>query len=60
MEGISLDTAVQVITIAGGAVALLLATLQLVDTWLDIGEKLRKRQEDVKKQQAGRAKKNGR
>ena len=35
--------------IAGGAVALLLAALQLVDTYLDIAEKLRKRRRVRKK-----------
>lgn len=44
MEGFNLEAAVQVVAIAGGAVGLLLAALQIADTWLDIGEKLRKRQ----------------
>ena len=49
MASIDLETAVQLITIAGGAVALLLAALQLVDTYLDIAEKLRKRRRVRKK-----------
>ena len=56
MEGINLDTAVRAVPIAGGAVALLLAALQLVDTWLDIGEKLRKRHREMKKKRTRRAK----
>lgn len=43
MTGLNLETAVQVVTIIGGIIALLLAAVQMVDTWLDIGEKLRKR-----------------
>lgn len=43
MANIQIETAVQVITILGGTVALLLAVMQIVDTYLDIGEKLRKK-----------------
>jgi hypothetical protein len=42
MAGIQLDTIVQVVTILGGLIALLLALLQIVETYLDVGEKLRK------------------
>lgn len=49
MQGFTLEAALQLITIAGGAVALLLAALQLVDTYLDIAEKLRKRRRGQKK-----------
>jgi hypothetical protein len=43
MENVYLGTAVQVVTIVGGVVALVLAELQAAKTWLDIGEKLKKR-----------------
>lgn len=43
MGNIFLETTVQVLTIVGGVVALVLAGLQAAETWLDIGEKLRKR-----------------
>ena len=49
MQGFTLEAAVQLITIAGGAVALLLVALRLVDTYLDIAEKLRKRRRMRKK-----------
>ena len=49
MQEFTLEAAVQLITSAGGAVALLLAALQLVDTYLDIAEKLRKRRRVRKK-----------
>jgi len=42
MANIQIETMVQVVTILGGAVALALAALQIVETCLDIGEKLRK------------------
>lgn len=42
MADIQLETMVQAITILGGTVALLLAALQIVETYLDIDEKLRK------------------
>jgi hypothetical protein len=42
MANIQMETLVQVVTILGGTVALLLAVLQIVETYLDIGEKLRK------------------
>ena len=42
MASIQVEFVVQAITILGGAVALLLALLQIVETYLDIGEKLRK------------------
>jgi hypothetical protein len=43
MEYIDLETSVQFVTILGGAIALLLAVLQIIETYLDIGEKLSKR-----------------
>ena len=48
MGGIELEAAVQVVTIVGGVAALVLAGLQAAETWLDIGEKLRKRQQGRK------------
>jgi hypothetical protein len=42
MASIQVESVVQVVTILGGIVALLLALLQIVETYLDIGEKLRK------------------
>lgn len=43
MGNIYLETAVQAVAIVGGVVALMLAGLQAAETWLDIGEKLKKR-----------------
>lgn len=43
MASLSLEAVAQVVTIIGGAAALLLAALEMIDTYLDIGEKLRKR-----------------
>jgi hypothetical protein len=43
MAGFNLDTAAQVITIVGGLVALVLAGVEIADTWLDIGDKVSKR-----------------
>ena len=51
MQSLHLEAAVQVVTILGGVVSLLLATLKLADTWLDIGDKLRKRRRAQKRQQ---------
>lgn len=42
MASIQVEFVVQVVTILSGAVALALALLQIVETYLDIGEKLRK------------------
>ena len=42
MANIQMEMLVQAVTILGGTVALLLAVLQIVETYLDIGEKLRK------------------
>jgi hypothetical protein len=39
------ESLVQFITILGGAVALVLALLQIIETYLDIGDKLRKRRQ---------------
>ena len=43
MGNVNLETIVQVVTIVGAMVALMLAGLQAAETWLDIGEKLKKR-----------------
>ena len=55
MANIQIETAVQVITILGGTVALLLAVLQIAETYLDIGEKLRKRRLVRKRKRPNRA-----
>ena len=54
MDGFNLDTAVQVDAFEGGAVALVLAALQMADTWLSIGEKMRKLQRERKQKLARR------
>ena len=51
MAGIQIEIVVQVVTVLGGIVALLLALLQIVETYLDIGEKLRKQR--LRKKQRG-------
>lgn len=43
MANIQMETLVQAVTILGGIVALLLAVLQFVETYLDIGEKIRRK-----------------
>ncbi len=43
MAGLQLELVAQGITILGGVVASLLAGFQIIDTYLDIKEKLRKR-----------------
>lgn len=43
MGNVNWETAVQVVAVVGGVVALVLAGLQAAETWIDIGEKLRKR-----------------
>lgn len=43
MNYLNLEVILLVVTILGGVVALVLAVFQLVDTYLDIGEKLKKR-----------------
>ncbi len=43
MANIQIETVVQVVTILGGTVALALAALQIVETYLDMGEKLHKK-----------------
>lgn len=42
MANIQMEPLVQAVTILGGTVALLLAVLQIVETYLNIGEKLHK------------------
>lgn len=44
MDTINLDAVLLVVTIVGGVVALILKLFQIVDTYLDIGDKVRKRQ----------------
>lgn len=55
MAGIQLELVVQGITILGGAVALMLTVFQIVDTYLDIKEKLRKRRTRGKRKKRGQA-----
>lgn len=43
MDTVNLETVLRIVTILGGTIALLLAVLQIVETYLDIGEKLQKR-----------------
>jgi len=53
MEGINLETLLQVVTILGGIIALFLALLQIIETYVDIGDKLHKRRLDQKNQIPG-------
>lgn len=55
MGSIELETAVHLVTIVGGVAALVLAGLQAAETWLDIGEKLRKRQRARKRSGCNKA-----
>lgn len=57
MEGINLETILQVVTILGGIIALFLALLQIVETYVDIGDKLHKRRLERKNQAPGLPKK---
>lgn len=50
MNPIDLEHILIVVTIIGGVVALVLALFQIVDTYLDIGDKIRKRQAGTKNQ----------
>jgi len=43
MDTVDLETLLLVVSILGGMIALLLALLQMIDTYIDIGDKLRKR-----------------
>lgn len=43
-----LETVVHIVTIVGGTVTLVLALLQIVETYLDVGDKLRKRRQHKK------------
>ena len=43
MDTVNHETVLQIVTILGGTIALLLAVLQIVETYLDIAEKLHKR-----------------
>ena len=54
MANIQMEILVQAVTILGGTVALLLAVLQIVETYLDIGEKLRKQRLRKKQKQSDR------
>lgn len=49
MANVNLEAVAQVVTIIGGVAALLLAALEMVDTFLDIGHKWRKRHPSGKK-----------
>lgn len=49
MGTVNFDTIAQIVTVLGGAVALLLAALQIVETYLDVSEKLRKRRSKKRK-----------
>lgn len=53
MEGINLETILQVVTILGGIIALFLALLQIIETYVDIGDKLHKRRLERKNQAPG-------
>lgn len=55
MEGINLETLLQVVTIVGGIIALFLALLQIIETYVDIGDKLHKRRLERKNQTPGRS-----
>lgn len=50
MESANLETILQVVTILGGIIALFLALLQIVETYVDIGDKLHKRRLERKNQ----------
>ena len=50
MANIQMEMLVQAVTILGGTVALLLAGLQIAETYLDIGEKLRRKRHRKKQQ----------
>lgn len=43
MASIQVEIVVQIIALLGGTVTLLLGLIQIVDTYLDIGDKLHKR-----------------
>ncbi len=43
MGYVNLETAAQVVAIAGGVVAMVAAGRRAAETWIDIGEKLKKR-----------------
>ena len=58
MEGINLETILQVVTILGGIIALFLALLQIVETYVDIGDKLHNRRLERKSQTPGLPNKN--
>lgn len=44
MDTLNTEAILGVVTIVGGLVAIVLGIFQVVDTYLDIGDKLRKRQ----------------
>ncbi len=50
MEGINFETLMQVVTILGGTIGLFLVLLQIIETYVDIGDKLHRRQLDRKNQ----------
>lgn len=53
MEGINLEMLLQVVTILGGIIAPLLALLQIIETYVDIGDKLHKRRLERKNHTLG-------
>lgn len=55
MEGVNLETLLQGVTILGGIVALFLALLQIVETYVDIGDKLHKRRLSRRNQAHGQS-----
>lgn len=53
MESTNLETILQVVTILGGIIALFLALLQIIETYVDIGDKIHKRRLERKNQAIG-------
>lgn len=49
MGNVNLETIVHVVTIVGGVIALVLAGLQVAETWIEIGEKMRKRKREQRR-----------
>lgn len=50
MEGINLETIIQVVTILSSTIGLLLGLLQIIETYIDIRDKFHKRQLGHKRQ----------
>ena len=53
MESTNLETLLQIVTIIGGIVTLFLALLQIIETYVDIGDKIHKRRLERKNQAPG-------